>query len=275
MNHHPIIALAPNGAHKQKSDHPALPVTLDELIETAVKAQRSGATLLHLHIRDEHQQHSLNTDTYLRTIDAIKARTGDTLIIQITSEAAGIYSPEQQIACIRGVKPESASIALRELVPNAASLPAAQSLFHWCAEQQCCSQFILYNESDLLAYLGYRENGVIPAAPHSLLFVLGHYTLESGSTLGDLAPFLKHLDRIDVPWMVCAFGVNEQHMLLEAAARGGHMRIGFENNLLTPAGNPARDNTEQLNNLVHAAVSLDLRPASIEETRKILHIDRK
>ena len=272
MNHHPIIALAPNGAHRQKEEHPALPLSPEEIVLTAIDAMQAGASLLHLHVRDENGQHTLDASTYLRTIDSIRTHTGDRLIIQITSEAAGMYTPAQQIDCIQAVKPESASIALRELVPEPSYLPAAQSLFHWCAEQQCRAQFILYSEADLQAYLEYRESGVIPSAPHSLLFVLGHYARDEGSRPEDLSPFLQYIDAIEIPWMVCAFGSQEQAVLLEAARRKGHMRTGFENNLLTPDGAPARDNIEQIERLLKASTEAGLRPASITEARQLLHL---
>lgn len=60
MSHRSILALAPNGAYKQKADHPALPLQLDEIVPAAEQAQCAGITLLHLHIRDRNHQHSLD-----------------------------------------------------------------------------------------------------------------------------------------------------------------------------------------------------------------------
>lgn len=272
MKHTPILALAPNGAHKQKSDHPALPLSLEELVQTAVAAQLAGASLLHLHIRDDEHGHTLDADRYRHTIDAISEQTEDKLIIQITSESAGIFSPAQQIASVQATNPDCVSIALRELVPEREALPAAQALFHWCAEQRCRAQFIIYSEGDLQAYLAYREQDIIPDAPHSLMFVLGRYKDGQTSSKKDLAPYLNYRDEIEVPWMVCAFGANEQECLLEAAHQGGHMRTGFENNLLKPDGIPARNNIEQLSALAENTKRLKLRPATAREARRILSI---
>lgn len=270
--HRVIIALAPNGAYRQKSDHPALPLTREELVQTARDAARAGATLLHLHIRDRNQHHSLDAERYRRTIDAIREETGNGLIIQITSESAGIFSPDEQAATIRQVNPEAVSIALRELVPDKNSLIAAQRLFHWCAEQRCRAQFILYSEADLQAYLSYRARDVIPSAPHSLLFVLGRYAKHQASSIDDLDPFLRYRDQLAVPWMVCAFGASEQSCLLAAARRGGHVRTGFENNLLTTRGQLARDNIAQIADLIAMTRKSGLPTATIEQARQILSI---
>jgi len=272
MSHAAILALAPNGAYKQKADHLKLPISLDEIVQTAVDALQSGTSLLHLHIRDKEGQHSLDANSYQRTIDAIRNRVDDALIIQITSEAAGKFSSSQQIASIKAVNPECVSIALREIIPDVAALPAAQALFLHCAERQCRIQYILYSENDLLTYLDYIQRGVIPAAPHSILFVLGRYAPGQSSSPADLKPYLRHVHLINAPWMVCAFGAAEGDCLLHAARKGGHMRIGFENNLLTSAGRLAHDNIEQLQGIIRRTHASGLAIASLAETRRILAI---
>lgn len=272
MNPPSIVALAPNGAYKQKIDHPALPLSLEEIVNTAEAAQHQGASLLHLHIRDAQQQHSLDADIYLRHIDAIEDRLGDGLIIQITSEAAGRFSREQQIACIKTVNPDCVSIALREIITAQADHAAAQDLFEWCAERECRIQFILYSQGDLLRYFNYLQQAVIPAAPHSVLFVLGRYALNAQSSSDDLLPFVEYNNVLNVPWMVCAFGASEQACLLDAAERGGNMRIGFENNLLRPDGQLAKDNSQQLQDLTRALEATHRELANITQAREILAI---
>jgi len=273
MTHRPILALAPNGAYKQKTDHPALPLQLEEIVRAAGEAQRAGVTLLHLHIRDQNDQHSLDPIRYRRTIDAIEDKLGDKLIIQITSEAAGKFSPAEQIASIQSVKPACVSIALRELIADRTQEPQAQALFHWCAEQACRAQFILYSEADLLAYFRYRQLDIIPDSAHSVLFVLGRYHRNTQSSIEDLTPYLKHAHRLDVPWMVCAFGSSEQAVVLEAASQGGHIRIGFENNLLRSDASVSKNNTQQVKDLRNASTERNIQIANIKETRVILAID--
>ena len=57
-----MIAVAPNGARKQKTDHPALPISPAELAATAVQCQEAGACMVHLHVRDVQGGHSLKTN---------------------------------------------------------------------------------------------------------------------------------------------------------------------------------------------------------------------
>lgn len=270
MTFQPILALAPNGAYKQKTDHPALPLSQDEIVQCAVDASHAGATLFHLHIRDEVNQHSLDPDTYLRTIHAIEDVLGNTLVIQITSESANIFTPQQQIESIKAVKPECVSIALREIIPDSKSVHKAQALFDWCAEHGCRIQYILYSEAELLAYFSYIEQDIIPAAPHSVLFVLGQQHKNQATSAEDLIPFITHQQNFIAPWMVCAFGASEQTRLIEAAFKGGHIRQGFENNLLNVKGKTARNNAAQLRSTAIALNTKKLALASSAQTRQIL-----
>lgn len=272
MSHHSILALAPNGAYKQKTDHPALPLKLEEIVQTAEQAQSAGVTLLHLHIRDHNNQHSLDPMQYRRTIDAIEDQLGNKLIIQITSESAGKFSPAQQAESIQSVKPACVSIALRELIPEQTQARQGTELFHWCAEHTCHTQFILYSENDLLAYFRYRQLNIIPDSPHSVLFVLGRYHRDGESSAEYLKPYLMHIRKLDAPWMVCAFGTSEQAVVLEAASLGGHIRIGFENNLLRSDSTVSLNNTQQVTDLQDVATPLCIQIANIKQTRAILAI---
>ena len=59
--HLPRLMVAPNGARPSKKDHPAVPVTISETVETAKACFKSGATGIHFHMRDEKGQHILDS----------------------------------------------------------------------------------------------------------------------------------------------------------------------------------------------------------------------
>ena len=87
-----LIAVAPNGARRSRKDHPALPVTPDEIAETAAACAQAGAAMIHLHIRDERGEHSLDPVRYRQAITAVRKRVGDNMLIQVSSEAAGRFT---------------------------------------------------------------------------------------------------------------------------------------------------------------------------------------
>ena len=95
-----VITVAPNGARRGKADHPALPVTPAEIAREAARCHEAGAAMIHLHVRDSEQRHSLDVGAYREAVAAVREAVGDRLVIQVTSEAVGIFSPEEQMAMI-------------------------------------------------------------------------------------------------------------------------------------------------------------------------------
>jgi uncharacterized protein (DUF849 family) len=236
-----MIMVAPNGARRGKADHPAIPLTPRELGACATACAAAGAAALHLHVRDENGRHSLDPRLYEAAIAAIRAVVPG-LVIQITTEAAGRFTRAEQMACVRAVRPEAVSLALGEIIPDASAEPEVEAFLHWIAEAAVAPQFILYRPEEVARCLDLIERGVIPFARPFLLFVLGRYANDGQSRPEDLDPFLRALGGRDLPWTVCAFGGREAACALHAARLGGHIRVGFENNLHLPDGSVAPDN---------------------------------
>jgi len=236
-----IVAVAPNGARKTKADHPALPMTADEIARDAAACHAAGAALIHLHIRDKVGKHLLDAEAYRAATAAIRREAGADLIVQITTESVGIYLPGYQMAMVRDAKPEACSVAIRELVPGPAAEREAAAFFAWMAAERVTPQYILYTAEEVRRFADLRARGVIPAAAPFVLYVLGRYSANQTSDPLDLAPFLAAA----APgwhWAVCAFGAKEGTVALTAAVMGGHSRVGFENNLLLGDGRVAPGN---------------------------------
>jgi uncharacterized protein (DUF849 family) len=224
-----ILTVAPNGARRTKADHPAMPLTPAELAATAKACVEAGAAMLHFHVRDADGRHSLDPELYRAATAAVRKAVGPGPILQATSEAAGIYRPEEQIGAITAFRPEAVSVALREIVPDEGHESAASAFYAKLRSARVMVQHILYEAADLARFQALRARGVIPGERHALLFVLGRYTETQESDPGDLLPFLTAGADADL-WSVCAFGRREGQAIAVAAALGGHGRVGFENN---------------------------------------------
>jgi uncharacterized protein (DUF849 family) len=238
-----ILTVAPNGAYKTHQDHPQVPLSAHELGEVAKSCLRAGASMIHLHVRDAMGRHLLDAAAYREATAAIRKAVGDELVIQITSEAARTYLPEAQMAVVQEVRPEAVSVAIRELIPDAASETQAAPFFEWLHQESIMTQIILYSAEELTRYQSLRQRGVLPPAQDFLLFVLGRYSAGQQSDPRDLLPFLQ-ARTTPAPWAVCAFGSRESACLTAATALSGHARTGFENNLHLPDGTVARDNAQ-------------------------------
>ena len=67
-----VVMVAPNGARRTKADHPNLPLIPAEIAREAERCAAAGASVLHLHVRDEDGRHSLDPRLYLAAIDAVR-----------------------------------------------------------------------------------------------------------------------------------------------------------------------------------------------------------
>lgn len=261
------IGVAPNGGRKTKSDHPALPMTADELAETAARCREAGAAMIHVHVRDRDGRHLLDAEAYRTALDAIRRQVGDGLVLQITSEALGLYTAAQQMAVIRAVRPEAVSLALREFAPDAAGEPAFADFLSWLRKERIVPQIILYAPDELLRLDAMRGRGAIPFEAVPVLFVLGRYAPGQVSDPADLLPFVAPRMPRFGHWMTCAFGTREVACVTAAALMGGHARVGFENNLQLPDGTTAPDNAAVVAAAAQAMRACGLRPATAEELR--------
>lgn len=261
-----LIAAALNGARKGKREHPALPLTLDEILAEARACHAAGAAMLHLHVRDRHGGHSLDPGLYAEALTELRRQLPE-MLVQITTEAAEIYRPEAQLACLEALRPEFASVAVREIARDAT---VAARLYRFAAEAGVSVQHILYDPGDLAQLLAWRASGLVPAAGGcNLLFVLGRYERPTPSDPRDLLPFLTAAPN-DATWMVCAFGPSEAACTMAALALGGHMRVGFENNLNLPTGERAARNADLVALAAAAARHIACPLADAETARTIM-----
>lgn len=262
-----IITVAPNGAYKQRADHPQVPLTSQDMARTAKACLDAGASMLHLHIRDAQGRHSLDVAGYRDALAAVRTAVGDAMVLQVTSEAAKVYEAPAQIAMVRELRPEAVSVGLREVDQAAIGEAGLAEFFGWLARERVMTQVILYDTTDLLRWQDLRQRGVLPEAPWFLLFVLGRYTAGQTSNPTDLVPFV-HAHTGSEPWSVCAFGSTEHACVSAAAALGGHVRVGFENNLYLKTGALAPDNAALVAQASEATRSLGRPLATAADIRE-------
>jgi len=246
LNRLPNIMVAPNGARHRKADHPALPITLPELLLTAKDCFAAGAGGLHLHLRSAEGQHILDAGLYREAVQALNTAVPE-MVIQITTEAAGIFLPphQMQIAFNSGATLVSASV--RELV-RGQTAPELKRFYQRADEQGIQIQHILYRVEDL-----HLLKTVLPESQYNnnalqLLFVLGTYGEPASAAPSQLDPYLQQMqqDTITPDWAVCAFGYAETRCLHYAGAKRGKMRVGFENSFWNDDKSVAKNNAERV-----------------------------
>jgi len=242
----PRLMVAPNGARRTKVDHPAIPVTIPEIVETAMSCAAAGAGAMHFHVRDADQQHILDAGLYREALAELQSAV-PAMHLQITTEAVGRYQPAEMRQLAYDVMPPGISIALVEMMPTRRPQAEDIRLYRALHEAGTRIQHIMFfpDEVDLLVDL--VEAAELPRDDIWCLFVIGHYTGRI-SHPDLIPPFLDRLAArgLDVDWAVCAFAEQENESLATAVARGGKLRVGFENSMFMPDGSIAPDNATRI-----------------------------
>jgi uncharacterized protein (DUF849 family) len=247
--------IAPTGARRTRADHPALPVTIPQIVEAARTCALAGADGIHAHVRDANGLHVLDAGLY-RELLAELARVVPAMFAQVTSESAGRYSPAEQRVLVRDLEPRFVSIAVCEMLPDASEHDAGSAFYHWAAGAGVIIQHIVYSKAELARFFDLCTEGIIPGNRHQIQLVLGSYDGSTTSRPDDIAPLAAIIDKaapeLFVDWGLCAFGKAETACLVRAVALGGKARIGFENSLWHTDGSLAKDNAERVAELVEA-----------------------
>ena len=255
------IMVAPNGARRTKVDHPAIPLSADELAQTAVACRTAGAGAIHLHVRDAQVVHSLDADTYRGAIAAIQSACPD-IAIQTTTEAAGLFDVNHQIAAVRALRPACLSFSLTELLRDGEE--KAKAFLTWAAKARIGIQFILYDAEQIGTMRRMLDAGKlqVPDRPR-IIVVAGRYSATQDSDVAEFDALYDTLVATDLHreaiWMTCAFGRGEMACLDRTIELGGHARVGFENAIVDAEGKPAKDNAERVG-LVAALAAKHERP---------------
>jgi len=264
MSNPSIIMVAPNGARKTKEHHPALPVSITE-------TYAMGASAIHAHVRGENGEHVLDAGRYRELVEELKTQVPE-MLVQVTTEAVGIYSPRQRADCVKAVKPEMISLAMREMAGVDQDLDFAREFYEWCRGYDVHIQHIMYDDVDMARLLLLQKQNVIPPGRLCVLFVLGRFLENREATPEDIEPFLKLAGEIEMDWFVCAFGSHEQACALSAIEQGGHARIGFENNLYHADGSVADNTAALVASLKTSAIAGGSECADGAAARKILGV---
>lgn len=257
MNNPVFVMVAPNGARRSKSDHPALPVSRDELVTTAAQCHRAGAAAIHLHIRDDLGRHCLDVTRYAGVADAVSAALPD-MAVQVTTESASIYNVDAQERVIGDLRPAYASVSIAEIVQDGEE--RAVGIVRRAFEAGTAVQFILYSGDDIRLLSRLRRRLFNTDREPSTLLVAGRYRVVDHATPDMVRVLYGTLSAEGLAgegrWMVCAFGRGEMACLRAAMELGGHARVGFENAIVDSDGRPAVDNAQRVADVVAIAKAL-------------------
>ena len=241
-NNLPDLMVAPNGSRRMKSDHNEIPMTINEICQTAQNCFEAGAEALHFHVRNKNGHHVLDAGLYRETLKELKLQVPK-MHLQITTEAIGIYSPEEMRSLIYSVDTPGISIGIKEMIPSGEPTVDDIKVYQYLIEKQTKIQHICYFPEELNILTKLIKLANLPQENIWCMFTIGHYTGRiSNPNLIHLFLNTKKQNGINGDWAICAFGKEEKMCIKKALSLNGKIRVGFENSIHMLQGSIAPNN---------------------------------
>ena len=267
-----IITAALVGAEVTKAQQPFLPLTPREIIQSAVECHEAGAAVIHIHVRDAEGNATQDARLFREVVEGIRARCD--VITQVSTGGAIWMSAAERLQSI-------------ECMPDMATLTTGTVNF---------GDGVFMNNRQLVETFArrLRENGIVPEIE---IFDMGMLDealrLRSMGLITDPVQFdfvmgvpgaigadpahLVHMVR-SLPagstWSVAGIARHQLTLGMIALAMGGHVRVGFEDNIYYRKGQLAQSNAELVARIVRIARELDRPAATPAQAREILQLAR-
>ena len=268
-----LITVAPTGAESAKSDVPALPVTLDELVVTAKECAALGAAVIHVHIRDAAARPTLDLGLLRDTVAALRESTD--LIVQLSSGGA-VTDPESDRLRVLEAAPDMASCTM-------GTVNFGDDVFmnRWefivdlhtrMQERGIVPEYEIFDLGHLAALSRLLSKHGLPFGGHVHVdFVMGVPGGMPG-TLPALAACVAALRDLPAGTTFSATGIGRTTIpvMLASLAAGGHLRVGMEDTISYAKGRPVDSNMQLVARAVGFARLAERPPATPAEARALL-----
>lgn len=270
-----IITAAICGAEVTKEHNPAVPYTVEEMVREAKSAYEAGAAILHVHVREDDGTPTQSKERYKEVIDAILKELPDVIIIPSTGGAVGM-SAEERLQPTE-LMPEMATLDCGtvnfgdDVFEN--TIPMMRSFGKRMLENNIKPEYECFDMGHLETVVNLVKKGEAPGFPMQFNFVLGVPGASSASISNLL--WLVNAMPEGSTWTATGVGRYQFPLAAHAIAMGGHVRVGFEDNLYLSKGVLAKSNGELVAKVVRIAKELGREIASPAEAREILSLPAK
>lgn len=281
-----VITCAITGVLANRNQCPAIPYTPEEIGEECRRAYEAGATVAHIHARNDDGSPTFSPQTFARIKEEVRKRSP---IILNYSTGTILEDVSEQSTYIRETRPEIAALNMGTMNYSKYSEKRKQFVF----------DMVFPNKYEkIIKLLGaMNESGVKPELE---CFDTGHThgiwpLLDMGilkkplqfsfivNVLGGIPPTVESLQlqkkiAHDIApgseWEVIGISHCQWRMLATALVLGGNIRCGLEDHLYLPNGTMAKSNGELVEVAARMTRDMGRKPATIEQAREILGLDQ-
>jgi 3-keto-5-aminohexanoate cleavage enzyme len=264
-----IITVAPVGGEVMPDQTPYLPVTPAQLGETARAIREAGASIVHVHCRNDDGTNTHDVERFRAAYDAIRAASD--LIVQFSTGGAIGMTPEERAAPLQ-LRPEMATLSCGsvnfgdDIFEN--SFPIMRGIAAALDRYGVTPELEIFDLGHLANAKRLASEGTIRLPAH-VDFVLGVPGALDAS-VENLVDCVRALP-IGCTWSVAGIGRQQLPLAAVAITMGGHVRVGLEDNLYYSRGRLAR-NEELVARVARVAGELGRPIATPDEARTILRV---
>ncbi|MEJ9212878.1 3-keto-5-aminohexanoate cleavage protein [Bacillus smithii] len=267
-----IITVAPTGSQTTRKHTPYVPLTPKEIADSVYEAWQAGASIAHIHVRDENGNNTLSLDTYIEVVNRIKDKCD--IIINLTT-AGGVAMNDEDRLRVCELGSEMATFDAGSMNFGSSVFLNSPNFLERLAikmkEYQIKPEIEIFDVGMIANTMRIIKKGLIeppfhfqfvlgiqggmPATPKNLLFLAE--SIPSGSTWSAIGASKEQL------------AINTMSILM-----GGHVRVGMEDSVYYRKGELAKTNAQFVERIVDLSRTLGRDIATPNEARKILGLDK-
>jgi uncharacterized protein (DUF849 family) len=266
-----IISVAITGSVPRKKDTPAVPVTVPEQIESTQEAYEAGASLVHVHVRDEEENPSSDPDRFGAFLEGVRKHCPE-MIVQFSTGGRGRGADQR--GSMLHLKPDMASLAtgsvnfptmIYENPPQLIDdLAAAMLKYDIKPECEIFDLAMLYAAHEMV------KDGRLKGPAHvQFVFGLKNALPPKKEILAFEVAQLKEI-MPEATWTAAGIGRSQLELNHWALELGGHCRTGLEDNIRFDKSRLAKSNAELVARVAELCGEYGRRPATPREARGIL-----
>ena len=268
-----IITVAITGSLPRKKDNPAVPITISEQIESTQEAFEAGATLAHLHVRNDDESPSSDPEKFARLQEGLRKHCPG-MIIQFST--GGRSGAGRERGGMIPLRPDMASLSTGSCNFPTRVYENSPELVDWLASEMKAHgvkpEIEAFDLSMIFKAAEMGRNGQIEGPLH-VQFVMGvknampvdREVLEFYvATLRRLAP--------DATWTGAGIGKDQITLNRWSLELGGHCRTGLEDNVRLDRHTLAPSNSALVRQVVGLCGEYGRRPATVAEARSLLKL---
>lgn len=269
-----IITVAPTGAWPTKKNNPNVPMTPKEIADDVYQCYLAGASVAHLHMRDEEGKGTMSKELFEGTVKLIHEKCD--IVLNLTTSGDLNATDETRQAHLKSIKPELASYDCGSMNWMHNSLfinhpKFLEELAMTMKENGVKPEIEVFDAGMLYNALYYQKKGYLENPLH-FQFVLGAAG-GSAATVENLV-YLKSLLPKDSTWSALGIGKGHVPILLATIALGGNVRVGMEDNVMYGPNELAESNAQFVKRAANLIKEAGYEVATPDDARKILGLKR-